>query len=130
MKTRVIILSIFLSLFPLIAEAAGAPRTFKDLAGQIFTLLSAAITTIVILGILVYLWNIASNMAKSEEGFSNSQFRNSILWGIIILFVMVSVMGIVRLIASTLFGDTGSFGKSGAYYASHRVVIAEMVSRV
>ena len=97
------LLSIVLAVVPLLAEAAGAPRTFKELAGQVFTLLSAGIATIVALGIVIYIWGIASNMMKVEEGFNNAGYRNTILWGIVIIFVMVSIFGIVNLLYATFF---------------------------
>jgi len=103
MRTRIILLSVLLVTLPILAEAAGAPRTFKELADQVFTLLAAGVATIVALGIVIYIWGIASNIMKAEEGFSNAQYRNTIFWGIIIVFVMVSAMGIVRLIGTTLF---------------------------
>ena len=108
MRTRILLVSALVFLLPLIAEAAGAPKTFKELANQTFTLLTSGIATLIALGIVIYLWSIASNIAKAQEGFSNAGYRTAILWGIIIIFVMVSVIGIVRLIGTTLFQNGGN----------------------
>ena len=62
----------------------------------------AAIATLVALGIVIYIWGIASNMMKLSEGDPGA-YRGYIFWGIIIVFVMVSIVGIVRLIGTTFF---------------------------
>ncbi len=86
----------------MISEAAGAPRTFKELAGNIFTLLTTAIGTLIALGLVIYLWGIASNLTKLSKG-EGGAYRAYVFWGTIILFVMVSVLGIVQLIGLTIF---------------------------
>ena len=103
MKKRTILLGVLILTLPLLAEAAGAPRTFKELAGNIFALLSYGITMLVTAGIVLYLWGIASNMTKLSQGEVARAYRAYVLWGIIIIFVMVSIFGIVRLVADTFF---------------------------
>jgi hypothetical protein len=106
MSKRVVYFALVLSALPLVAEAAGAPKTFKDLAGQAYGLLVGAIGTVIALALVIYLWNIARNMTKISEG--DSKARNAyIVWGIAILFVMVSIVGIIQLIGSTLFEGAG-----------------------
>jgi hypothetical protein len=103
MRTRILFLSLATLALPLLAEAAGAPKTFKELSGMLFTLLASGIATLVALGIVIYLWGIASNMTKLSQG-EGGAYRSYVFWGIAIIFVMVSIFGIVRLIASTFFG--------------------------
>jgi len=106
MKFRIFLFAAALSV-PFIAEAAGAPKTFKELADQVFTLLTSGIATLVALGIVIYLWGIASNMMKLSSGES-APYRAYVLWGVIIIFVMVSILGIVRLIGTTLFSGSNA----------------------
>lgn len=89
-------------LLPLVAEAAGAPRTLRELARQVVNVLSAGVFTLVALAIVIYVWGIASNMMKLGEG-DPAAYRAYIFWGIVILFVMVSIWGILRLIQETIF---------------------------
>src|SRR4051812_13166607 len=105
MRTKTILLSVLIITLPFLTEAAGAPRTFKELSGTIFSLLTAGIGTLVALGLVIFLWGIASNMTKLSQG-EGPAYRAYIFWGVIIIFVMVSVLGIVKLVASTIF--TGS----------------------
>lgn len=103
MTKRVLIFSLVFSLIPLLVEAAGAtgtPRTFKELAYQIVTLLSGAVGTVVILAVVIYVWRITSNMVKLSEGDTGA-YRAFLFWGVIIIFVMVSIWGIVRVLEAT-----------------------------
>lgn len=105
MTKRVLIFSLLFAALPMIAEAAGAtgaPRTFKELANQVVTVLSAAVVTIVILAVVIYVWRIASNMVKLSEG-NTGAYQAFIFWGIVIIFVMVSIWGIVRVLQMTFF---------------------------
>ena len=90
---------------PLAAEAA--PQTFQDLANLIVTILDNATAVLVVLGIVVYFYGISTNILKFGEG-DKEKFKNYMVWGVIVLFVMVSIWGILRLLQSTLFGDSVS----------------------
>jgi hypothetical protein len=105
MRKRVLIFSLVFAMLPLLVDAAGptaAPRTFKELANQAVTVLSAAVVTIVILAVAIYAWRIASNMFKLSEGDTGA-YRAFVFWGVMIIFVMVSVWGIVRVLQMTFF---------------------------
>ena len=65
-----------------------------------------------IFGIVVYFYGIAFNIPKFSEG-SSEKLRIFFFWGIIIVVVMVSVFGIVRLMRETVFGGTGGLGSNG-----------------
>jgi hypothetical protein len=66
------------------------------IAGSVVPLLMSIATIMFIWGVIEYVIN-AEDSAKREEG------RNFIIWGIISLFVLVSVWGIIKLL-------TGTFG--------------------
>jgi len=97
---------------PAVALAA-APSTFQDLAGQVVTILNAATFVLIGLGLVVYFWGVASNLFKAHEGYHANNLRNYLLLGVGIIFVMVSVWGIVQLLQNTLFGN-GSTNATGA----------------
>jgi len=94
--------------------AAAAPMTFRDLANTIVLILDNATAVLIVAGIVIYFYGISTNILKFGEG-DRAKFRNYMVWGIIVLFVMVSVWGILRLLQSTLFGDsaTGPSSSSG-----------------
>ena len=105
-------LSIILWL-PLVAEAAGAPRNLTDLANQITGLFSSATAALVLLGLIAYFWGITENILKfGEEGWV--KIKAYFLWGVIVVFVMVSIWGILHVLYATVFGsDPFSSGGGG-----------------
>lgn len=103
---RVLALSIALAAVPALAEAAGAPRTLRELAIEIVDVMTYATATLVLLGLIIYMWGIASNIFKLSEGETGPAFKNYVFWGITIIFVMVSIWGILRLLQASVFdGD-------------------------
>ncbi len=110
MKTRIILFTLALTVLPLVADAASAPRTLRELAATIVSMMTYATATLVLLGIVIYLWGIASNMFSLSEG-ETTAYRNYVLWGIVILFVMVSIWGILRLLQASVF-QGNQFGLS------------------
>ncbi len=93
--------------------AAAAPRTFKDLADQWVNIINAGIGIALTLGIVVYFYGIITTFRNSKGGFTN-EYRNQLLWGLLALFVMFSVWGILGLIRNTLFGG-GAGGFNSGY---------------
>jgi hypothetical protein len=56
--------------------------------------------------IALYFWGIAYNLFGSYAGGKSNvtSLRSNIIWGLLALFVMFSIWGIVRLLGSALFG--------------------------
>jgi hypothetical protein len=111
------ILIVLLASTPALAHAQRAPRTFTELAFHLVDLMGYAIGTLVLAGLVLYFAGALQHMAKTHRGDSKERSK-FFLTGIIILFVMVSVWGILQILESTLFGtgqnlDFGSEGDSG-----------------
>ena len=92
--------------FPAIALAA--PHTFAELADLVTNLINGGIGVALILGIVVYFYGVATSIPKLGEGDAE-RLRAHFFWGILALFVMFSVWGILALVRNTLFGG-GAFG--------------------
>lgn len=90
------------ALIPGIALAA-APRTFQELANVVVVILNNATIVLVVAGIVVYFYGISTNILKMGED-NKEKVRTYFLWGIIVLFLMVSIWGVLRLLQDTLFG--------------------------
>jgi hypothetical protein len=107
--------AILLLTLPVIALAA--PTTLKELASQIITLLNAATAFLVAAALVLFLGGAAYNMIRAGERGS-AALSKFLIWGIITLFVMVSIWGILNLLQNTLFNsgsaDTSGIGGAGA----------------
>src|SRR3989344_8697610 len=85
----------------------AAPRTFAELSNLIVLLLNNATAVLIVAGIVIYFYGVSTNILKfSNEG--GEKPRAYFIWGIVVLFVMVSIWGIVRLLQETLFGGSVS----------------------
>ena len=106
MRGRKVFLLASLVFIPSIIFAA--PRTYSELADLATNLINGGIGVSLTLGIVVFFYGTVRNFAESKESMSD-KFRQQILWGIIALFVMFSVWGILALLRNTLFGGDASF---------------------
>lgn len=101
-RIRLLITS-FVALVPVAALAA--PRTWSELVYGLVSLMNAGVAVLVALAIALYFYGISSNILNfDEEGSHPEKKKAYFLWGTIILFVMVSVWGILRIVRYTLFG--------------------------
>ena len=96
-------LPVALLFVPTVAFAA-APRTFEELANLVVSLLDGGVGLLVLAGIVIYFYGVSTNILKmSDEG--GQKARSYFVWGILVIFVMVSIWGILDLLQNTLFGN-------------------------
>src|SRR5262245_6101528 len=107
LRTTLIVAS---ALIPSVALAA--PRTFAELADMTAGILNATTAVLIIAGVAIYFYGISINILNFHE--DREKFRNYFFWGVIVLFVMVSVWGIVYLVQNTLFGNNSFNATNGA----------------
>lgn len=81
---------------------AAAPRTYRELVEYLIKIMNYTIGTLIVLGLVTYFYGVAHNIIRSKEGDSGQQ-RSFILMGVVVIFVMVSVWGILRLLRTTFF---------------------------
>ncbi len=72
------------------------------LVDRISDILGAILPLVLTLAVFYFLWALANYMLKAGE--EQAEARQQMIWGVIILFVMVSVWGLVGILTSTLFG--------------------------
>ena len=94
---------------------AAAPRNFQELVNFLVTFLNNAIAVLVVLGLVVYFYGVSTSILKAKtEGTKN--LKGYFFWGIIILFVMVSIWGILQILQNTLFGGDQFSPNTGTNY--------------
>ncbi len=79
---------------PLVAFAADA----SSILTLVSNLISTAVPIVISATVLWFLWN----LFKYMQGDKKDEAKDSMIWGIIILFVMVSIWGLVNLLSDTL----------------------------
>ena len=106
--SRTFLLSFGITLLPTVALAA--PQTFYDLAQIIVQLFNNAVLVLITFGLVAYFWGIAMNVGHFGDEKGQEKLKAYFFWGILILFVMVSIWGIVNLLEATLFPGAGPDG--------------------
>ena len=87
---------------------AAAPKNFKELADLLVDLIGGATVVMMVFGLVMYLWGMAVNIPEFGDEKGAEKRKSFFFWGIIVLFLMVSIWGILRLLQDTLFGDISS----------------------
>lgn len=73
-----------------------------DIISEFATVITAVIPVIVGIAVLFFLWGLVTYILKTENQEARSAARNRMFWGVVIIFVMVSLWGFVNLLDSTL----------------------------
>ena len=78
---------------------------------QVFqTVLASLIPLIIGLAVLYFVWNLTQYILKSESVEGRADAKNAMIWGVIIIFVMVSLWGLVNVLAGTFDLDVSVTG--------------------
>jgi len=64
-------------------------------------LINLATPIVVALALLYFFWGLASYILKAGEDDGRKKARDTMIWGILALFVMVSVWGIINVVRDT-----------------------------
>ncbi|MEK7499779.1 MAG: hypothetical protein AAB649_04200 [Patescibacteria group bacterium] len=82
---------------------AQNPRTFKELADQLATIMNSGVTILITAGIVIYFWGAVRHIMENGESENSWEMRKFLFTGLIVIFVMVSIWGILSLLQNTLF---------------------------
>ena len=94
------VLAASFALLPAVAFAQlGNVENIVDSIGR---LVSAATPIVVGLALLAFFWGLAKYIFAAGDEEKKSEGKNIMIWGVIALFVMISVWGIVRFIADAI----------------------------
>ena len=84
-------------------------RDFAGVVGIVLTTITYIVPLLTAVALLVFLWGLARFILNAGSEDKVSEGKQLMIWGVIALFVLVSVWGIISLFHSDLFGGTFSF---------------------
>lgn len=101
--SAVVFATVAVFVFPLVVAGAtgGSSTGLQNMVSQLGGLVQALIPIVIGLAVLVFLWGVLRYVIASDDAGKDSG-RVFMLWGIIALFVMVSVWGLVNILRETL----------------------------
>ncbi|MEK7090121.1 MAG: hypothetical protein AAB930_00885 [Patescibacteria group bacterium] len=106
MKTKINLIRITVSIssmiLPFIAVAAASDIT--DILQQFIGIISVGINLLMVLATVIFLWGVITYITASGVEEKIKEGRTYMLWGIIGLFVMVAVWGLVAVLGATFPG--------------------------
>jgi hypothetical protein len=102
MRKYIYIISFFILSLVSIPVFAQTPNTFKDVINTVFIngLMRPIVPLLIGLAVLVFIYGVLVLMF-SEGGEKKEEGKQYMLWGIIGIFVMVSVWGLVNILKGT-----------------------------
>lgn len=78
-------------------------QTFGAIFSKLTTVIRAAIPAMMILATVLFLWGVITFLANADNEDARTQGRTFMIYGIIGLFVMVAVWGLVQMLYNTFF---------------------------
>ncbi len=77
--------------------------TLRDLLAKITdAIITPVMTVVFVLAFFLFVWGIFGMITSEDDSEKRNNGKRSILWGTIGMAIMLSVYGIIRLIAATL----------------------------
>lgn len=104
MKKATIASLFVVTLLPSLAHAQSQSGLF-GLLDQANKLIGQLLPFVITLTLLVFLWGILKYVISGGDGTARKEAVGYIIWGLIALFVMVSVWGLVNILVRTFNPD-------------------------
>jgi len=96
-----------LILTPFVASAQDL-SFFTTMIAGLDAAITAAVPVVIGLAILLFLWGLARYMLNQDDAEARAGARSIMLWGIVIIFVMVALWGLVNLLETFTGVGTGT----------------------
>ncbi len=82
-------------------------NTLDDILILFWNLIDGLVVIVVALGLVFFLWGLAKFILNAGDEKGREAGKQVMFWGIIALFVMISVWGIINFLQSAIFGNGG-----------------------
>lgn len=86
------------------AASCGPIRDFSSAVCFFLDIISTLIPIVASIALLVFFWGLAEFIRKSADPGAREEGREIMKWGIVSLFVLMSVWGIVFFLSNDIFG--------------------------
>ncbi len=93
----------FISVFPLVAHAVTLAHSLNVVSG----IINALIPMVLALAVLFFFWGLAMYMFDAGNSEKKQEGINMMIMGVLAIFTMVSMWGIVRVLQQTFQVDQG-----------------------
>lgn len=84
-------------------QTAAVASTFPELINYGIGLINFAIPILIGATLFMYFYHAGRGVWKSSSGEGKSEMKQQLFWGAIILFVMISIWGILGLLENSFY---------------------------
>ncbi len=106
---KYLLLACLPALVPLTTHAAfTCSPGIRNLLCKLTDIVSLATGILAALALLVFFWGLVKYIVKADDEKAKEQGKNIMIWGVIALFVMFSVFGIVKFLQTSLGINAGN----------------------
>ena len=109
----------FAILFFAVPSTAFAASTLNEIETAALNLLNSTIPTLIAMAVVFFLWSVFKYINSGDNEETRTQARALMVYGIIAIFVMVSLWGFVELLS-------GTFNLDGNVPVNFNDIILEM----
>lgn len=99
---------IYAGFFSFSNRSYSSPNNLQDIVFIFLDIISLLIPLAVALAVLFFFWGLAKFILNSGNEEKKSEGKEVMLWGIVALFVMVTIGGIVAMLNDTFLGGWGN----------------------
>ena len=97
------------SLFIIPGVLFAAPADVTEFIQLLSGIVGSLVPIVVALAVLAFFWGLANFILQAGNEQKRAEGKRLMVWGIIALFVIISIWGIVAVLTSTFFGTTPTF---------------------
>lgn len=81
--------------------------SLRDVVASLIGLINLTIPVLITLIVVLFMWAGVRYIYTADQTEGKGPEREALLWGLVALFVVFSVWGILRLLCSTFLGGSG-----------------------
>jgi hypothetical protein len=88
----------------------ATPNDFQDLVSIFLGIIGVLLPVLLLVALVAFVWGIVVFIYRSGDEKSHSEGRQFMIWGVVAIFVLVSMMGILKFFAEDLGIADNHFG--------------------
>ena len=112
------ILPALLAVFPFVSNAQPLGNLI-ELMDYVLVFLNSVLTAVFLLALVVFAWGIVKYLTAAGDAIKVAAARGFLWWGILGIFVMAALWGILRFIGDAVIGSNVTSG--GGFFVPPRV---------
>lgn len=82
--------------------------TLASVIASLISLINLIVGVLAALALVLFFWGLVKYIYHSDDAHSREEGRSSIMWGLIALFVLFSIFGILQILDIAFFGGTSA----------------------